>query len=121
MILDQPEGKMIAGSLGLLRGISFRKEFPLIGVRTWVLTEHREFDMMHRREGGMLVPLGRFQHGDNHRRCTSNCSYRSKDEGPRGRWLSKASYASQKKTSWRKTKALENRAYLHAKWGYDVE
>ena len=100
------------GSLGrgLLRGGA--NERPLnSSIR--ILTESWDFDIMHRRAGGIAVPNpkgGPYGHGDAHKFCEGlSCGFRSRSE------LSVSntkSVRSAKITSWRKAKALANRRYL---------
>jgi len=79
----------------------------------WVLQEHADFDMMHRRGGGTRALqygyLGRRAHADSHKYCPlGRCGTRP---GPHSGG-SQTNNKTQKIVTWRKAKALANRAYL---------
>jgi len=78
-----------------------------------LLTEHRIFDTIHRRAGGLARPGGYTQHADSHKYCPlGRCGYRP---GAYEGGYTKVGYQtsrSTKITAWRKAKALANRRYL---------
>ena len=100
------------GSLGRGVGGGAPMSTPLFFVR--VLTEHWQFDIMHRRAGRDARPYHgdrkRFKHGDAHKYCESlSCGFARRPSTAKG-WTQ--SIRSSKITAWRKAKARANRAYL---------
>ena len=83
---------------------------PSASMRIHVLTESWNFDIMHRRAGGLLRPGGK--HADSHKYCAlGRCGTRP---GPYEGGFTKDNAASRsaKITTWRKARALANRRYL---------